>query len=87
MNVHVEFREVQGISGEAQDRLMHTGFIIRGKSLKFMSSVSKELSALRRSIRDALLKAGKRSEVEDVEGNVEAATRPTSSVFQDGGKA
>ena len=79
------FKRQQGITDEDNGRFLAHGFLNRGKPLKFFRKLSEDMVALRKKTREALLKAGRKSDVEGVEGSLDALAR-SSSPFDDGKK-
>jgi hypothetical protein len=69
----LEFRKLHGMADPEDQRPLFYGFLVRGKPFAFFKKLAADLVQLRKTTRAALLKEGKKTEVDAIEGVAEAA--------------
>ncbi len=78
-----EFMEFNGLGPHIAQQPLYLGFLSRGHPLRFYIQLSHEVSQLRRDLRARYLAQGRASEVDHVEGDLNAPKVPFEDQVKD----
>lgn len=68
--------DMNGLGPQSSHQPLYLGFLSRGHPLRFYTRLAQEVSQLRRDLRARYLAEGRKGEVEDVEGDLNAPKVP-----------